>query len=807
MGATLGTRRIGIALLVGAVLFVGGVGLAGAEQAKPDEETVPSWVNWLNDRLPFGLNVTGLDIEAGGRVVGGDTNAAKFEEYRVIDENPFLDHARISLETKDKKRYIEVFTENTFKGDQSFLLRAGKYGGYDLEVFWDQIPHRLSTTARTLFTTTQTDSTASLTLPPGAASAVQAAPAANRPSVLAGFLADASPVTLQFLTSKGGFGFKYPLTDSLDLGLRYTFTQKEGTIPFATGFGSPGGNIVELPAPLFNRTHLVEAKAQFARPGWNIGFGYAASIFDQGIDNVSFDNPLQATDTATLSARGRSTFDPSNSAHNVFLMGGLSLPLRTRITGKVSYGWRLQDDPFVAHTINPLIGSNPLLALPQGSLDGDIRTVLVTLNATSRPFAFPLTLYGGYRYYELDNRTPEVELPAHVVRDQAAAVVDERVNAPYSYSKHNAHLDAGYALLRNLHLKVGYEWERWDRNPDHREVPTSDEHFLKGSLDYTPIDMALLRLSYRRGWRSIDEYNTQAHHAHVVLDIEEGSPAETLEAQGQSVLLRKFDESDRIRDRVEFLASVTPIEAVNVTATFSLLQDDFDESPLGLQFSRGWSAGGDLVYSPFSWLSLFVNYMREELFYDQLSRSRPVISLGTPPAPIASGCVPGSSANTVVCDFPDFNWRSKNRDTVDTYGVGADISLIPDRLNLRLTYSFSEGDTEINSFNTPTSGQPVGTGGSPAPAAQRTTATAFDFPLVNTNLHTLLASLRYKLTKNWSVKAEYRWEQFNETDWQTDLLGLQGNVNRAPTTDVFLGARFLQDYNAHIGSFTVRYLF
>ena len=47
--------------------------------------------------------------------------------------------------------------------------------------------------------------------------------------------------------------------------------------------------------------------------------------------------------------------DPSNQAHNVFLTGGISLPLRTRITGKFSYGWRLQDDPFVQHTINPVL--------------------------------------------------------------------------------------------------------------------------------------------------------------------------------------------------------------------------------------------------------------------------------------------------------------------------------------------------------------------------------------------------------------------------------------------------------------------
>jgi MtrB/PioB family decaheme-associated outer membrane protein len=831
-------RRIGGALLLAVALSLVGVTAwaeekpAKAEKAEkkaPPEEAVPAWVNWLNAGLPFNFGLIGLDIEGGVRGVGGDNDAAKFQEYRVIEDGAFLDHMRLSLETKDKKRYVEFSTFDAFKNDQRYNLRAGKYGEYELEIFWDQIPHRLSSTGRTLFNTTLTDSTASLTLPPGVASTVQAASATGTPSpralALAGFLTNARPVDLAFTTSKGGFGLKYNLTDSLDMGVRYTYTEKDGTIPMGAGFGGPGGNIVELPAPLFNRTHQVEAKTQYARPGWNIGLGYAASLFDQGIDSISFDNPLSATNSTTLSARGRTTMDPSNQAHNVFLTGGISLPLRTRITGKVSYGWRFQDDPFVQHTINPVLLTDPRLALPHSSLDGDVRTTLVTLNATSRPLAMLplLALSGGYRFYDFDNQTPEIEFDAHVVRDLGPVVVDTRVTSPYSYTKHNARLDGSYPLLSNLNFKLGYEWERWERDPRHREVPTSDEHFLKTSFDFTPNDWLLLRAAYRRSWRDIDKYNPQAHNKHVALDIEEGDPAEALDLQGQNPLLRKFDQADRTRDRVELMASISPLETLNFTATYSLLYDDFDKSrspetfgfpgqpaslitdtsPLGLQESRGWSAGGDLAYTPFPWLSFFANYVREEFKYDQLSRSRPVITnLPTATTTLAPGCdfsTPGAAVSNAVCDFVDFNWRSVNRDTVDTYGVGADVSLIPNRLNLRLSYSFSDADTEINSFNpvTPTSGT----------AAQRTTATAFNFPVANTNLHTLIAALRYNLTKNLSVKGEYRWEQFDETDWGTDAIGLSGSTAFPPTTNVFLGARFLQDYDAHIGAFTLRYQF
>ena len=806
MGTIGGTKQIGKTLVLAIALLLTVVVSGYAEQAPP-EEALPSWVNWLNGRLPFNFELTGLDIEGGYRDIDGRRSSAKFQEYRVVEESPFLDHARISLETKDKKQYVDFSAIDSFKEDQSYLFRVGKYGGYELEVFWDQIPHLLSTTGRTLFTTTHEDSTVRLTLPPGVASTVQAASSATKASVLSGFLANATPTDLSFLTTKAGFRMKYNLTDSLDFGVRYTFTQKDGTIPFGAGFSSPGGNIVELPAPLFNRTHQVEAKAQYARPGWNVSLGGAASIFDQGIDNITFDNPLSATNSPATSARGLTTMDPNNQAYNLFLSGGLSLPLQTRITGKVSYGWRVQTQDFVPHTINPALTADPLLALPRRDLDGDVQTTLVTLNGTSRPVAgVPLTLSGGYRFYDFNNRSKEIEFPAHTVRDTTLTPGLE-VNAPFSYTKQNGRLDAGYSLLKDLHLNLGYEWERWDRDPKYREVQTSDEHFLKTSLDWTPIDWLLLRGAYRRSWRNIiGKYVPQAHDAHIVTDIEGEAGPVVADLQGQSILLRKFDEADRTRDRVEILASITPIETLNFTATYGLMRDDFDKSPLGLQESRGWSLGGDLAYSPRPWLSFFVNYMREEFKYDQLSRSRPVVGNVPTATALAPGCGfsdPAAATSNVTCDFSDFNWRSINRDKVDTYGVGADVSLIPNRLNLRLSYSFSDADSIIDSSNPVAPAlHPPTTG-----ATQQATAKAVRYPLANTNLHTLIAALRYNLTRNWSLKGEYRFEQFRETDWATDAIGTSGLTNLPPTTDSYLGARFLQNYDAHIAGFTLRYKF
>ena len=69
MGAIVGMKQIGKALLLAIALLLAAVAPSQAQQAQ-SEEALPSWVNWLNGRLPFSLNVTSVDIEGGYRTIG-----------------------------------------------------------------------------------------------------------------------------------------------------------------------------------------------------------------------------------------------------------------------------------------------------------------------------------------------------------------------------------------------------------------------------------------------------------------------------------------------------------------------------------------------------------------------------------------------------------------------------------------------------------------------------------------------------------------------------------------------------------------
>ena len=110
----------------------------------------------------------------------------------------------------------------------------------------------------------------------------------------------------------------------------------------------------------------------------------------------------------------------------------------------------------------------------------------------------------------------------------------------FDYQRQNADADARWQVRRDTALILGGGWEHWTRSKT-REVPDSDEPYLKAALDVTPVEWLMARLTYRPSWRRISNYNTGAHSAsHGGRGSPGGEP-------GQSVLLRKFDEAERNR--------------------------------------------------------------------------------------------------------------------------------------------------------------------------------------------------------------------------------------------------------------------
>jgi MtrB/PioB family decaheme-associated outer membrane protein len=729
---------------------------------------LPSWTAAQVE--VFGLKASG-EAEVGGRIFvdhPSKANRAKFEEYRDIPSGVFLERLRLRLESQDGLYWLELGAKEAGEEDQNFSLRGARLGQYAFEFEWDQLPHTYSGTARSPYVET---SAGVFALSDPFQARLQGASAAARPGLLQSFLATAPNIDLQTRWDTARVLMNYTPTSDWDLRAEYTRTFKHGERPIGMVFGSPGGNLIELPEPMDQTINDFRMAAGIAREPWQLQLSYNLSVFQNDVEALIADNPLRITD-APLSAgtsaptRGRLSLAPDNQAHTVSLSGGWNLPWRSRLTGTFAYGWRFQNQDFLPHTINSAI-VNPGLTLPANDLDGDVRTLLTTLRFTSRPFR-NITVGARYRFYDFDDRSPTLVFPAQVVTD-TTLTAEEVASSRFSYTKHNAGADVGWRLLTPLSLKVGYEWERWDRDSAHREAPLTDEHTPKLTLDYTPLDWLLLRASYAHSWRRISDYNTFAHLAHTVLE-EESLAGEI--PQFQDVLLRKYDESDRDRDRVDFLIQLSPIETLTLTPTLSFKHDDYMNSSLGLQDNKSWATGFDVSWSPLQRLSLFASYMREEFDARQRSRYR------EPPAQLEN---------------PTYDWVGKNSDRIDTAGAGLDAALIPKKLDLRLAWNFSTATNKMRTFN------PVlPSGGS---AAQNTSATTIDFPKIIDRLHQFEAALKYHVTPAAFVRFRYIFETFDITDFRTDdIQPFMGG------TDIFLGAQ-VRDYTAHVFALSVGYKF
>jgi MtrB/PioB family decaheme-associated outer membrane protein len=698
------------------------------------------------------VNLEG-NVEAGLRLLPAEPSAGgrqKFEEYRDFTEGMFLESVRARLFTPDERDWLEVTGSKWGQRDQEFGLGLGRLGLWHLGLSWDQIPHLYSTTARTLEMET--------------ARGIFTLPTPRPPLGDANFGRRLGEVGVRW--DKGKFSFSLTPTPEIELRADYTRIDKRGDRPIGIAFGGPGSNLLEILQPIDETVHDLRLKANFAHERWQLQLGYALSMFDNGHRLVTADNPcfgLPAPVTATLPGCGPDaagaqpsggvSLAPPNQAHTWNVAGGVNLPLNTRISGSVAYGLRFQNAGFVSQTVNPALVS-PVLGVPARSLDGTVATTHLSLQAVTRPLS-PLTLTARYRYYDYNDVTRELQFAGRAVNDRLVVAENVKALRP-DFTKQNADLDARWRFGPPLTVGVGAGWERWDRNEKVREVPTTDEYFARAVVDYAPADWLTAQLSYRPSARRIDAYTTWAHYLSLHVD----PVSSTALAGNQSPLLRKYDEGERDRHRLDLTLAIVPSERLSGTITAGWKSDDYLRSPLGLQRATSWSAGGDLTFAPFERLSVTAGYVREWIFEKQRARS------GT----------------DVTSD-----WISANADTVDTARVGlkAKLSEAVD-WNFGVSYSTATGTVHTRNAAPP---------GGPA------TANARRFPAFVDSLLRLDTALRYRFREDWTASLNYAYETFGQRDWRSDTLN---PFVPAVGSSILLGTN-PHGYDAHILTLTLAY--
>jgi hypothetical protein len=381
-------------------------------------------------------------------------------------------------------------------------------------------------------------------------------------------------------------------------------------------------------------------------------------------------------------------------------------------------------------------------------------------------------LKGAYRQYDYNNNTPVHGFTPAEGDVGVPSITALTENTPFGYNKKNVELTANWFFGKRSSLKAGYEGEWFDRS--HRDVEHSVEHSLISALDLSPLKDLNFRLAYRHSDRTPDSYQDD--------NASDPTTGAAITCTSTSVVFtadqrcnRRFDEVARLLDRgdasIEYDLNKFSFDGGFQTIQINNNRQGGANSPTPLNFLTGGAATTapyylygalkdlsyiytfDMNYTLTPDVSLFAEYTHERYYKRMISRSR----------------TPTSGAQTILtctgCDTANNDWESSYHDIFDTYAAGLDLFL-GKKVYLTTYYSLAAGKGNV--FSSALGNPTILTG---ANAFTLTgTNVPQDYPETTTRIHEIGVVLKYKLTKNIMPKIEYRYQQFDNRDYQTTAM-------------------------------------
>ncbi|PYT93734.1 MAG: hypothetical protein DMG36_08015 [Acidobacteria bacterium] len=736
---------------------------------------------------------------------------SKFNEYRDVRNGFYVRRFDAKWEhvLNSKNNYVSLKSQRTLYRDQSYLATFGEYGKFKLQFRYDEIPHIYSDTARTLFTETAPGVWG---FPAAIRSALQASTPSNLPSLLAGTGANAGQgivtdfdfITPSIIRKAGTALFSYNPTAKWNLNLLFWRESERGTRPLglimnpSPSASATAGYGVELPEPINYFNNRLQFGTEYGNRSRAIQIAYIGSFLQNNTGVLTWDNPFRLTnETVGNPLTGRMDLYPDNKAQYLSFAGATNVTKYMRLMGSVSPGWLRQNDaflPYTTNTANVTCGDGTqactsLSSLPAASLGGSKQTLAMNFTLVTTAWK-SVEAKAAYRHYDYTNNTP-VHTFTPVEGDAGGPVLTPTDNTPFSFNRKNLELTGNWFFAKRSSFKLGYEAEWMDRSQ--RDASHSLENSIVSALDYSPTKNWLLRLSYRHSDRKPDLYLDD-----VSEEISGGIPVD-------SPFARRFDEAARLRDRADGLIQYNATDKLTVSAFGGTLQDNYNQpggsnNATPLNFLTGTTAatnpyylygvlkdlsynwGLDLDYAVLAQMTVFAEYSHERYHKRMITRYRaPESTSGT------GGCGPNTlgTANQGACDTANNDWESTSRELVDITSAGVDF-YFGKKVYLTTYYSLSAVKGNVFSRFL---GDPLGHPNQP-PADDPDrfmlvgTNAAVDYPETVNRTHEVAIIFKYKLTANLTPRFEYRYQQWDNKDYQTSpMTQYMGCVSPIPNAN------------------------
>jgi len=722
-------------------------------------------------------------VEFGGRYIDGEVygrpdlpfrpnpETSKFNEYRDVRNGFFLRRFRMHMDDMfGSKSYLNVQAEKAVYRDQSYLVTIGMYGKYKAQFRYDQVPHIYTNTARTLYVNS---APGVWTIDNAVRTQLQSiSTSTSLPSTIQTTIVPSMRfITPRIVRRAGSAYVTWNVVPDWSVFGSYYREHSGGTRPIAAIFNSSpsasltGGYGVEVPEFIDYMNDRISVGTEYTRNRFAMQASYLGSFFANNTGTLTFDNPFRTTDCVSPTgcttanqgpAQGRMDLYPDNRAHYFTFAMIAELSKRWHFLASIQPGWIRQNDPFIPYTINALrlAQTSPL---PATSLNGEKQTLAMTYSLVG-DLPHDLQVKGSYRHYDYNNNTPALLFSTAIIADLTAPTPFD--TPIFGYNRKNVELTGNWRFWGRSSFKAGYEAEWMNRHE--RDVENSLEHSIVTALDLNPMKDMNFRIGYRRQMRKPEAYDDHFFHG-INGGIPESHPAS-----------RRFDEAHRIREKVEAQFSYDFTDRFSISAVAGTLQDDYNvaggtNSTTPLNFVAGttgpyylygllkdinFNYGVDLDFMVHPSTTLFADYSHERYHKRMTSRYR--VPGGATPLPL--DCVISGRA----CDSPNNDWESTARERVDIFSVGSDI--VMDKKAFFTTFyslSAATGNVDSRPLGDPT----IVTGAN----AFRLTGTnaAVPYPQTTHRFHDVGVVFKYRVTKNWAPKFEYRYQQADLKDYQT----------------------------------------
>lgn len=821
--------RIDVRIWIGSFALLGLALAVPASRADDDEKaadagTAADEKKAAEEEKPVDPTVT--DDGVSGEVVPGiqyyaDTDnrdSAKFLEYRDVPNGFVLPHLLFSWRPSDRG-YFDLDARDISQKDQRIFAEYGRVDLWKGTIRWVENPRRWTDQAFQLYANR---GNGVFTLDNALQSAVEAAPASadTAPAdghwdagtkgalIRSAIFQSAQEVEVGHQRKRGGVGLELTPTRNWTFSIDADRDRRKGTAPqtLAMYFSLAPA---EVAAPYDLTTDWATGRAEFANRRFNVGVQVTASTFETGYKSLTWDDQLFLNDVAVNPntanpGRMRMLLGTDNDSLRIGASGGLNLPGRTRIDASVARTVTTQDDAFQPMTINTQLSP---AALPAGSLDGEHKTTVMQVRATSRPLPF-LRWGAWFRYFDLENDSRSLRFADYVQTDfqfplcgnvnECGAITNRiaRRNLAYGFKKTNLGASVGATPAKWFTGTLSFEREKNTR--EFSAVEDSHEDIWKLALDVDILSTVSVRATLKRQDRKADRYNV--HYFEESFPIGEAAIAPLNEGS------RRFPWTDRDRDNYAVMADWTPLATLSFYGEASYANDHYTDPETGRKIGDSFTVHEDrnfdganetynillagrtkdrstsyslgATFSPSPRFNLFVDYTWDEWKYGMESRYRNVAAgIGT--------------------DDPLDNWGTDTKDGYDTASLGFEIGLTAkDAWRVHGDASRSKGTGEIGTHFVP--------GGA---ASGDTTLTTF--PKLETTLTVATLALTHRVSSSLDYTIGYWYESWKEDNFASDFnqpyMGDPGN-DRGSDRSILLGLDF-KNYTNHLVSFLMRYRF